>query len=396
MVRPTWHPVVRWGAGPIGSPSNFDPPTVEVAAATAYDNLGDLLASFTIRRGRTDPYQPIQAGVCTLTLKDEEGWFVPGHAASPLVAAGYLARLKTLRLVASHPTFGVSNGRFFGYLRRVVPNPDAKTATLEFADGLYRMGFGLTDGYESSPFGATTSGVLTQLVAHRFDSQYVYSDTAAGDAFSAVAEVAAGAAPLTLVNALLASERGQFFHSRDGVWTFLDRNYRDRPPYDAAQSTIPAAQVTLLSTGLDGDAVRNRATVQRTGGVAQTASAAGDDPSDWGSLTTDFLDTDAEALGRAEWIVAGQKDDQPVGYGASLDADLGDTVLGAMLSRDLGDRVSLDAIRVGESEYFIVGIEESVSAARKYTCRWLLQRWRAVDVGFVFEYSGFGRAAFGA
>lgn len=396
MARPTFEFIIRWGAGAVGSPSNFDPPSVEVADDTDYDDISALVESCTIRRGQADPYQAVTPGTCTLTVLDQDGMFVPGNDASPLVAGGYLARYKTLRVTGAHASFGSSNGRYYGYLRRVIPDPVNQRATLEFVDGLHLMTLGLHDGFDGTPGGSTTSATLALLVAHRFDSQYVYDDSAAGNAFTAEPSLDPGEAISGLTADLLAAERGIFFHSREGVWMFLDRYWHDRDPRDEAQGSLTDVEVVRLSTGFDADAVKNRATVTRTGGTPQTVTAASVDfPSDWGTLTTDYLDTDAQALATANWIIAQQGSDVPAAYACDLDGDFGDTVTGQLLMRELYDRVTLDAIRVGEADYFIIGMEETIARNRKHTARWTLLRRDAARVGFVFGYSGFGNAAFG-
>lgn len=404
MARPQIRAVVRWAQGAITNDTFF-----LSGATTAYDDIGGDVLGVRINRGRTDPHQPMNAGRCVLTLNDQDGKYVAGYASSPLVGAasdglGYLLPYRTLRVQVYNPDDGSTTTRFYGFITRIVADPDRKTATIEAADALYLLTKPSTAALTVSTPGTAAFAIIS-LINDRFTGlatgspSLVLVASSTYNTFAASVSIAAGQPIQNVINDLMAAEQGIVFVRKDGALVFLPRHWQDQPPNNAAQSTLTNVQVRQLGTGVDVESIRNRATVQRTGGVAQTAtdtaSIAAYDMADWGTLTTPYLDTDAEALNTASWIVATRKDPKPIGYAADLDADAGSAVQAAMIARDLQDRVNIDAIRVGAADYFIVGIEEQMDDSRRYTMRWLLQRRRAADVGAIVGYSRVGYAAVG-
>lgn len=402
MARGTYTTIVRWGVGPIGNITEFDAVYGVSPYVTAYDDLSDRVASIAIRRGRSDPAGVIGAGTCTVRLRDPDGWFVNGYSGSPIVGGasdgvGNLDGYRTLRVQGLHPD-NTTYTRFYGYITRITPDPDAQTATITATDALHRLNKPLKTTYaQSSP--STTKSAILFLITTRFGGSYTYAYSAEGNTLPVVLTAPKGTAPLALIGDLLTADRGLFYVRADGTMQYLDRHYHDRSPRHAAQSTLTSVQLRRLGTGLDVGTVINAATVQRSGGVAQTvedsASQTRYDPSPLGDITTPYLGTDTDASRTATWIVNGRKATTPQGYAADLDADTGEDVLTAILSRDLHDRVNLDALRVGAADHYIIGIQEDITPGRRHTCRWLLQRRRAQDCAGIVDYSRVDACAVG-
>lgn len=119
------------------------------------------------------------------------------------------------------------------------------------------------------------------------------------------------------------------------------------------------------------------------------------DPRPGQSLTTPYLDTNAQARDTASWVVAGGKEIAPRGYACDLDGNLGGATLVAMLARDLHDRVNLASARIDAADYYIIGINETITDTRKHTVTWLLQKRRARDAALIIGYSKIGESALG-
>lgn len=405
MAKATYNFTIRWVTGPVGNVTAFDPASGRVPFATDQDDISSLVISATIRRGRSDPAGNIGTGTCTIKLRDPAGWFIPGYASSPIVggAADGIGRLKpyrTFRLRATYDSGGgpVNYDRFYGYITRITPDPLTRTATIEVSDALHRLTLPLKTAYVSGAPGTTSNAILF-LITTRFGGDYSYASSAAGNAFSAPLSAAKNAVPSSLIGNLLAADRGLFYARKDGVLQYLDRHWHDRSPRDVAQSTLTNVQLRRLNTGIDVATIANAATVTRTGGTDQvvedTASQDDFDPRPAQSVSTPYLDTDAQALDTAKWIVAGGKEIAPRGYAADLDGNLGEPTLLAMLSRDLHDRVTLSTARADASDYYIIGINETITDTRKHTVSWLLQKRRAQDAGLIIGYSKIGQSALG-
>lgn len=514
VTRATYQTIVRWGVGPIGNVTAFDAIYGVAPYATAYDDISTLVALWTSRRGRSDPAGAIGAATYTWTLRDPQGWFVPGNAASPLIGAaldglGNLLPYRTIRLQAYNPVAPVTKA--YGYITRITPDPAAKTATIEASDALHRLAQPLKQAYTLT--GLTLRVAVNYLLTTRFGGDYSYAYSAEGNALPATIAVAAGEVPLTIIGNLLAADRGLFYARADGTMQYLDRHWHDWPPRNAAQSTLTNVQVRRLATGVDVATVVNSATVTGlgdliaapasaptlttpTGGnlpagnftvaysytngggetakspTATTAAAAADvvhvaavtplpsgatgvnwymsvapgssslrlvrsgtgaaedfenvpaadaalplatgtarnpvaqtvddatsqaryDPRPLGAITTPYLPTNADALNTATWLVKNRKDVASLAYAADLDGDAGANVLDAILSRDLHDRVAIDALGVGSADYFIIGVSEQVDEARQHKATWVLQRRRGQDIGALVGYSRVGQCAVG-
>lgn len=144
--------------------------------------------------------------------------------------------------------------------------------------------------------------------------------------------------------------------------------------------TLPPSNNALpLTTGTARDPIAQT--------VTDTTSRDDYDPRPLPALTTPYLPTNADAMNTATWLVSSRSRVAALAYAAELDGDAGADVLAAILDRDLHDRVSITALGVGTADYYIIGVRESIDAARRHTATWLLQKRRAQDVGAIVGYS---------
>lgn len=397
-TRATYNVTIRWAQGVIAYPTSFD-----AGATTAYDDISGDVIGISIRRGRSDPYQAIGAGICTLRLRDAAGKYVAGYASGVLVGGaadglGNLLPLRTLRVRATHNS--LTYDRFYGFITRIIADPDGREATIEASDVLSLLARPGTADVNTGGQGDTL-GVAATLIYARLTSAAGIINGAIGATWQGTPvnlTFPGGASTLDQVGQLMEVEQGLFWGRADGFMVFLPRAWHDYPPRNAPLSTLTQLQVAGVASGVALDGVVNRATAQKTGGTAQVYAVAPfttDGQADAGSLVSPYFGSDSFAANTAAWIVGMRKAPRPVSYAVDLDGTAEDAILVAILARDLHDRVRIDAIRVGQADYFIIGIEEQITDGRAHTCRWMLLRRRPEGVGFVFGYSGFADAAFG-
>lgn len=281
MTRATYQVIVRWGVGPIGNITTFDAVYGVPPYLTAYDDISTMVDSMTFRRGRTDPAGAVAASTYTFQLRDPDGWFVPGNAASPLIGLaldgfGNLLPYRTIRVQAFNPTTPITKA--YGYITRITPDPATRTATIEASDALHRLALELDQTFviKADGFTEATYSLILDLLTTRFGGDYSYAYSAAGNVVGASPGITAtaGDVPLTLIGDLLAADRGLFYVRADGTMQYLDRHWHDRSPRHAAQSTIADVEIRRLATGVDIATVFNAATVTGLGDLVAAPTGA--------------------------------------------------------------------------------------------------------------------------
>jgi len=370
--RSTWDGGDVWG----GDTGNY-----------TYSSLGGDPQAITIDRGRDDTLATMRRGTCTVRLHDHTGKYAPDNPASPLY--GKLLPLRPLRVTATGATGTFA--LFAGYITRIVSDPDygAQQSTIEAADL-----FVILEGVQPviANTGPTTTGAAIGLILDAAGwTQPQPRRVATGDAIpNFAADGTTGA--LGLIAGLLAAERGTFFIGPDGTAVYEDRAARNRGARLASQSTI-AGTMRAVAPGVDLATIRNRATVTRTGGTAQTygdAASFGQYRAwrDFAALTTPYLASDADALALAQWLVSQRKDAVPTARRLTLTAQE-PTVRAALLARDLGDRVTATNALAGVAgDYHIEAIAHAIAtASMTHETRWLLSRRMVAAQPWVWDTS---------
>ncbi len=329
----------------------------------------------SIVRGRDTELDAVQAGICTLTMKDTTGRFNPLNAASPLYGQSNQVRLVRVTVTYSATPYVL----FYGFTRRVVADParDARRATIECVD-LFRWldRNKPTIGSLSTTTGVAIATLLNLVYADnaRFDTGTETLDTGDNITFSADG----GTSALALIGDLLTTERGFFYIKGDGTPTYEDRYAVNSSPRTSVQSTI-ASTMWAIAPGWDVEQVRNRATVTKTGGTAQTASDATSiaayGTSDYDAIDSPYLASDAAAASLAAWLVVKRKDGIPPVRQVGLNNGNA-TAYAALLARDLNDRVSVTESLGGTSvDGHIQRITHEIDAsARTHFGTWAIQR----------------------
>lgn len=363
--------------------------TVELFLNGSWVDLGADPQSIEITRGRDDDLATTPMGKCTVRLHDHTGKYSAVKTTSPLYPYLRPRVLGRVRAVYSAVTYG----QFYGFLERCETNPDygAQLATMELADLFTRLG---SVAPTLTSAGATTTGAAIGRILDDLGwTDPTMRDLDTGDDipdFSADGSTSG----LALIEGLLETERGQFFVNGSGVATYENRHARSQGARATSQATITGT-MQAVSPGLDIATLRNRATVTRAGGAAQTytdsASATEFDPIPFGAITSPYLATDAQALSLGTYMVSRRKDPLPTARRLRLVA-AEPSVRVPMLQRDLGDRVTVTSALTGISaDYHIERIAQSIDVAgMQLETTWTLSARSVTNQPFLIGISGVG------
>jgi len=324
----------------------------------------------SIRRGRDSELDAVMAGACTLTLVDTDGRYNPLNSASALY--GYTNKVRPVRITELYNA--VTYNLYYGYTRRVVSNQarNVQQATIQCLDFFAQLDkIKPTIASSSTTTGAAIAAILTAAGY----SGTTDLDTGDSITFSSDGTVTA----LQLIANLLTTERGMFYIAGNGYPTYEDRYALNRSPRTSVQSTITGT-MRGIAPGWDVESVRNRVTVTRTGGTAQTASDSTSitdyGTRDYDAISSGYLSTDNVAASLASYLVKRRKD----GIAPIRTLELtnkADAPYTALLARDLLDRVSVTETLGGTSfDGHIQSISREIDApSATHFGRWgILQR----------------------
>lgn len=343
------------------------------------------MREFAIERGYDAQISRMQAGTLKLVLRDTTGRLNPANAASALQP--YIAYpLREVRLRATYAS--TVYWLFAGYTRvhEADPGRDAREARIDCVDA-----FLLLDGiHPATATGATTGAAIASILAEAGFAGA--TSLGVGDSLAYAAD--GGQDALQTIADLLQVERGQFFIAANGTATYLDRHAANRTPYTSSQGTI-ASTMRAIAPGVSLDAIRNRATVTKAGGTPQQASDAASialfRTRDIPPITSDYLNTDAQAASLAKYLVLKAKGAvPPVRF---LDLNNGNTAgFAQLLARELHDRVTVTESLGGTSgDYHIRRITHEVNWGRQlHRGSWSLEQRDTATQPFLIGISAIG------
>ena len=328
------------------------------------DVSGDV-RQITVRRGRDGNLTDFQAGEAVVTLHD------PGSRYSPLNPDSDLSPFVTpgRPIIIEAILNGQRYGMFRGFVRSIEHNPEktARETRLNCQDlFLYLDRAKPQITFKAAPI-TTGEAIAVVLDAIGWQDprlrQLGFGDFLAGGFGPFMGDVSA----LSIIRDLLETERGEFFHGRDGVVRYFFRHARYLRNADflldqAVAGALPAADLTNI---------KNRATVTKTGSGSQTYedgnSIANFGPSDFTPIDSAYINAPADALSLAQWIVSQAKDPSPPVRAVDFVANQSYGFMFVALMRELGDRVFLKDAAVGlaQREFFVEGIEHQVSNGGK-------------------------------
>jgi hypothetical protein len=297
------------------------------------------VAPISIRMGRTTELDRFECGQLSLTLRDPDRRFDPSNTASPYYP--YVRPMMRIIVRARYPKgSGIYRVLFNGYVDTITPQPGkgiTRQVQIRASDVfslLSRESFSLTESASNSVKNVA-SDILTTIGL----SSAVYS-------INSRALTTVAAKTYTTANVLsslqdLALTEGGALYAAKGTLVLRDRYYRQRndtvdaifgnePSITASwvlgtsllgTSTVPRAagwvsgtyseQPFIAVTGqIDDRLIRNDIRVTRSGGSEQTASDTTSQTA-YGTRTyseAPLLDSDTDALARAEYLLTKYKD----------------------------------------------------------------------------------------
>lgn len=338
--------------------------------AGSYDAI-TTCEGFTVERGAVSPnLGRSQAGSAMLTIWDSAGRYNPDNPTSPI--ADSLLKRRQLRIQATHS--GTTYGMFRGFTNVLTHDPDreSQVSLIECQD--------LFEYLERAKptiasMGSTTVGAAIGEILDAIE----WTDGALRslETGSSIPDFSADGTKtgLTLIQDLLAADRGAFFVNGAGVATYLSRTSRWLA--GTADVTVAAEFLSSVKPTADYRSIINRQTVTRTGGTAQTytdsVSANDNGYADGEPITTAYLNNDSEALQLATFLVAMNKTPRGRTVGVRL-YGLDDTNITQQLTREIGDLVTVSEPGGGTSVTgYIEAIRHELRGALLVT-DWLLSR----------------------
>lgn len=313
----------------------------------------------TITRGSSQDLGQVIAGSCTIVLYDPNGRYNPTNTSSALYPN--VVPMRPVRIKATYS--GTDYYRFFGYIQTISTSPtrERQEAVISCTD-LYAW---LSVSYPVvSANGATTTtgAAITRILQLSGFNDPAMFDIDTGDTIADYSADGTQSA-LSQIQGLISAEGGTFYISRAGLATFENRYARYQAPRTSDQSTIAGTMDTLDGV-TDVSTIKNIARYTRTGGTQQTYS---DNTSiqKYGKRTitksSGYWLNDAQALSAATFYIALNKNPRaPVQI--SITGNSSDTLMTALLARDLNDRIGISESRGGTSgSFFLESISETIA-----------------------------------
>ena len=366
LVRADWQWAVSDGTAPTFVGANND--------LVAEANHG--VKSVRIRRGRDDALSSMRAGEATIVLHDPDGLYNPLNTASTLY--GELTPMTPIEVQYYVTTVtGATQGHLFsGYIRSIEHNPrlgEQETILecvdqLALIDRLHPSG-AFAGGPETkvADLIAATLGDFTYAV---FSADYEYGG---GQTIPSTSGLDGTRSALEVIEQALAMDRGVVYVEAAG-----GLRYESRATRTARTSTVTVADtMETLRPGVDLDRVANRARVTRTGGETQEANDTTSQDLygviDVGDIESEFLNSDADALTLAQYLVNQFKDPRsPMFAMEQMNRDA--AALQRMLTTELQERVTVtDSLGGTSGDYHVESIEHEITEGGKWhRCNWLL------------------------
>jgi len=189
-----------------------------VLAGELFYDISNRLSSVSIRRGKSQALDRIDAGIAAITVNNNDRLFDPLYEDSQFF--GVLVPRKRVRVTANDKPV------FFGFIEDLDLNylPENRSTVLfDVADGLSLLTNSAIEEFEpvSQLSGARVNAVLDLPEVSWDDNN---RDIDAGNSIMLDAEVSAGTSVLEYLKLVSASEQGNLFIGKDGKIIFQERN----------------------------------------------------------------------------------------------------------------------------------------------------------------------------
>jgi hypothetical protein len=321
-----------------------------------------------------------EAGTATITLNDNERDYDPSNLSGPYVSAGLtqVTPMRAVRVRALHNStyYDVWRGYADSWTYDYVA-PGMTVCTLRATDGMKVLGAvdriaGSAVG-GSENIGARISRILTSASWDLADRSI-----ATGDSTAQTTTLAGNA--LAEIQTACDSELGEFYMDEAGRAYFRNRQgilEDSRSATSQGTFTDPVdggLPYRSVMTSYDDEHLINTVFATRTGGAQQTAT---DSESITSYLTHTYenssliLESDAQALNWAQWMVYANKDPElrfeSLELGRDNTSATEDLLFAQMLGRRIGDRITISARPAGggsaiSRDCFIRGVGHEITA----------------------------------
>ena len=356
--------IFQFGISTFGQPPAPIPPAIAGtdgfadAYSAAFAEISSDVKAIRIQRGRDDNLSDFESGRAVVVLNDPTARYSPLNDSSDLHPNVVPGRQIIIDVLLNGERYGM----FRGFIRSIEHDPEAsvKTTTLQCQDLLlYLSRYKPVLAYQAPPI--TTGQAIGLILDELGWEDPNLRQLGFGDFLPSFGPFTGDKTALQIIQDLMLSERGEFYHGRDGVARFFFRHARAirQSGFEldgAVAGAIPASDLTNI---------RNRAIINVTGlgqvSYEDPTSIRNYGPSEI-TLETPYIDDGGTALSLAQWLVAQGKEPQPpirsVDYMASKDYG----TMFVTVTSELGSRIIVadSAVNLDEREFFIEGIEHDI------------------------------------
>lgn len=381
-----------------------------------YDNVTADVGedSLRIRRGRSDTLATMQAGTCEFTLErpSDPDFYNPNSLTSPIAFQdpGF-APMRPVRVTATYG--GTDYPLFFGFLRTMDWDSDSRTAKVQAVDLFLWLSrtnptVRIVDAQAAGV--ANTGDAVGFVLDKALWTDPARRNLADGDTVDPSAANFSypdgNNSALSIIEDLLAGERGVAFASAAGTFVYRDRNARAET--STITATFNATQQLNVGSSLDLDRIVNRVRVTRTGGTQVTEediTSQGKYGINDYTLDNRYIPSFSASQNLAKWLIRRLATPQPP-VDVTLENDTASTLV-TQLSIELGDRVQapveFDALVFGDGRfgsalfggdlgsYHVEQIEHQVRGGGLYLSTKLILSARGADgEQIIFDVSEFG------
>lgn len=211
-----------------------------VLGGELFYDISDRLSGISIRRGKSQALDRIDAGIATITVNNNDRLFDPLFEASQFF--GVLVPRKRVRVTAN------DRAVYFGFIEDLDLNylpQNRSTVTIDVADGLSLLTNAEIETYTpvTQLSGARVNAVL-DLAEISWDT--TNRDIDAGNSLMLDADVAEGTNVLEYLKLVSTSEQGNLFIGKDGKIVFQERNANQTAPDLIFTDNLAASAFTKI------------------------------------------------------------------------------------------------------------------------------------------------------
>ena len=319
-----------------------------------YTDLEAYVLRATINRGRSRELEEFSSGSAIVVLDNQDGRFDPNNSSSPY--AGNIKPGKLLRIKITDPTTGVNEPIFEGNISQwdvTYSWPNMSRCTIRAYDAFKPLSHNTVDLTTSA---AETGTVIREILQ---DADWTNYELDTGDS-TLVARQFQNTNALQALQQATNSEgvTAKIYADKENQILFKNRQaiYTDSAS-NTSQATFGSGNLSFEKIDIDYDdvMVRNKVSINRTGGTAQTTTDATSiaDYNERSYVKSDLMiTTDAESLNYAQSVLALFKEPavrcKTMTFSPLKHTDL----ITQSLARDISDRITVNFDPPGSGSTF--------------------------------------------